>query len=172
MLWRVLDQTGRPDKWIVSFLLDHGVSADLRLSSGSGVLRALQRDHFEAAQVLVEHDADVNAAVADDFDPEVGTTPLMWAAARGQTALVRLLLDHHADPNAERREARKYEPGTPAQLAVARCRSCPDEIGFSWYAPPPAPEVLPWSTALASALANHHLDAATLLLDHGCYAAT
>ena len=164
LLWRLLDHTTRPDSSVVSFLLDHGVSADLRRPAASGVLRALQRYHLEAAQILIERGADVNAGVQDEFAPDVGTTPLMWAAAEGQTALVRLLLEHHADPNAERKAVRK---SNQVKLADAICKPCGCEIGVDRCNRPPAPGVLPWSTALASALVNHHLDAATLLLDHG-----
>jgi ankyrin repeat protein len=77
------------------------------------------------------------------------------------------LLERHADPNAERRSPRKHEAGRLPELATRLCETCLDAVKSSSYVEPPAPEALPWSTALAAALANRHYEIARLLLDHG-----
>jgi ankyrin repeat protein len=62
------------------------------LSGETPLMTAIDNGHLEAARVLLEHGADVNAK-----DTNGGQTALMWAAANKSPALVRLLLDHRAD---------------------------------------------------------------------------
>jgi ankyrin repeat protein len=56
-------------------------------------------DGPEAARLLVEHGADVNAFA----DNELGVHPLNSAAAAGQREVAAILLEHGADPNAPTR---------------------------------------------------------------------
>jgi ankyrin repeat protein len=53
-------------------------------------------DGVEAASVLLEHDADVNAFA----DNDLGVRPLNSAAAAGKSDVAALLLEHGADPSA------------------------------------------------------------------------
>jgi uncharacterized protein len=53
-------------------------------------------DGVEAARVLLEYDAEVNAFA----DNELGVRPLNSAAAAGKTDVAALLLEHGADANA------------------------------------------------------------------------
>lgn len=53
---------------------------------------ACNRGHIQAARVLLNHGADVNAAAS------CGTTPLIDAASNGHNTIVKLLLEHGADP--------------------------------------------------------------------------
>ena len=106
-------------------LLKHGADIEARDDAGSSALELVADDgRVELAQFLLEHGADVNSR---DF---LGCTPLYWASQAGQLAVaqkflshgavvtaqcknnqtplhiakeeevVRLLLEHGADPNA------------------------------------------------------------------------
>ena len=55
----------------------------------------------EIVRALVAHGARVNEAL-----PPGGWTPLMLAAMSDQRDIVRLLLDHHADPNLKNRDGK------------------------------------------------------------------
>src|SRR5262249_59491767 len=57
-------------------------------------------DGPEAARLLLEHGADVNAFA----DNELGVHPINSAAAAGRAAVVAVLLEHGADPNALTRD--------------------------------------------------------------------
>jgi uncharacterized protein len=90
-----------------------GDAARLRelLDADSKLVRAHSDDDFtalhyaaffdgpEAALLLVEHGADVNAFA----DNELGVRPLNSAAAAGQLEVAAVLLEHGADPNAPTR---------------------------------------------------------------------
>jgi ankyrin repeat protein len=56
-------------------------------------------DGPNAAQLLLEHGADVNAYA----DNELGVHPLNSAAAAGKRDIAAILLEHGADPNARTR---------------------------------------------------------------------
>ena len=56
-------------------------------------------DGPEAARLLLEHGADVNAFA----DNELGVRPLNSAAAAGRRDVAAILLEHGADPNAPTR---------------------------------------------------------------------
>ncbi|MBS1856276.1 MAG: ankyrin repeat domain-containing protein [Acidobacteria bacterium] len=74
---------------IVRFLLDHGARLD-----GSEILAATAADDSATIRLLLERGADVNAK-----DP-VGMTPLMNAAANGNTKIAELLIARGAKVNA------------------------------------------------------------------------
>jgi hypothetical protein len=87
--------------------LGNGEVVDALLARWDGYANLMARDgftplqlacyfgHEDVARILVAHDADVNAVAAN----EQRIQPLHAAAAGGGAALVRLLLDHGADPN-------------------------------------------------------------------------
>lgn len=81
---------------VVKLLLDRGGNVNLRRPEdhGTPLLAAVVGQRFEVAQVLLEHNADVNLAAAD------GVTPLHAAAITGQAELAHRLLDRHANASA------------------------------------------------------------------------
>jgi Planctomycete cytochrome C/Ankyrin repeats (3 copies) len=88
--------------------------------SDSFLSQACWNDGFEAAEVLIDRGADVNAR-----DAVAGFTPLHWAAGNEalQSHLVRLLLGSGADPNAsggEAVDALGFVPQTPRSIAEKR----------------------------------------------------
>jgi ankyrin repeat protein len=85
------------DVRMVRLLLDHGADPNQSTYFGNPLSHACWNDGFEAAEVLIDRGANVNArdAVAD-------FTPLHWAAGTEspRPQLVKLLLANGADPNA------------------------------------------------------------------------
>ncbi|KAH9066762.1 ankyrin repeat-containing domain protein, partial [Lactarius vividus] len=86
---------------IVRLLLDHGAATNAETDNGENPLHKAscgkyesQEDGLGVAQLLLEHGADVNAPRADH------STPLHVASRSGNPAIVRLLLDHGANPSA------------------------------------------------------------------------
>jgi len=74
-------------------LLASGADPNIRNEAGATALMWAV-DDLEKTQLLVEHGADVNASSND------GRTPLLIATIRaGSTDVVKLLLDHGADPS-------------------------------------------------------------------------
>jgi ankyrin repeat protein len=81
---------------LIRRLLDAKADPNLSLLSGeTPLMTAIDNSHLDAAAVLLEHGADVNAKEAKG-----GQTALMWAAANKSPGLVRLLLDRGADVRA------------------------------------------------------------------------
>jgi ankyrin repeat protein len=77
-------------------LLAHKADVESPNADGQTALMIVARtSNVDAAQLLISHGAAVNAT-----ERWRGQTPLMWAAAEGQPAMVRLLLKRKADPNA------------------------------------------------------------------------
>jgi len=86
--------TGNPD--IIEALLNAGVDPDERFSDDQNAIMVLARtNNLAAATVLLNKGADVNAV--ESFR---GQTALMWAAGQKQPEMLKLLLEHGADPNA------------------------------------------------------------------------
>jgi ankyrin repeat protein len=97
---------------MVQALLDAGAKIDAR-EKGASLHRTLLQDAvmldcLPSAELLLKGGADVNAR--DEF----GNTSLIWAALAGKwdRKLFELLLDHHADPNAQNNKG-----DTPLQIA-------------------------------------------------------
>jgi ankyrin repeat protein len=76
----------------MAFLLEHGLSPDAGTVTPLG--RALEAGHAETARMLLARGADANAAVGSARQPA-----LVYAARTGDAGLLRLLLDHDADPD-------------------------------------------------------------------------
>ena len=81
------------------WLLDHGADANARGNYHfTPLLYAVHAMQFEAAQVLLEHNANINSQIIH------GDTPLYWVLSRCRSSgkladMVRLLLEYGADPN-------------------------------------------------------------------------
>ncbi len=93
-----------------STALHHAVCGDYRKHWDTGA------PYHEAARVLVEHSANVNAA------KERGVTPLHLAAARNDVQTAKLLLAHGADVNA------KTTDGKATPLTFALEGACHPEV--------------------------------------------
>jgi ankyrin repeat protein len=151
------------DVRMASLLLEHGADPNRSTYFGSPLSHACWGDSFDAAELLLARGANVNArdAVAD-------FTPLHWAAGSelSRPALVKLLLEAGADPNAAGGEpvaAFGLVPQTPRLIAEKRGRTAIVEalIAAGAEEPPPAegivlphrplPEKLEEATVIAAA---------------------
>src|SRR5262245_61174158 len=111
------------DERMVRLLLDHGADPNRSTYFGTPLSQACWHDGFEAAVVLIDRGANVNAR-----DAVAGFTPLHWAAGDESLCphLVKLLLGSGADPNATGGEsvgALGLAPQTPLMIAERRGRT-------------------------------------------------
>jgi ankyrin repeat protein len=161
---------------ILEALLAAGADPDFANPEGETPLMAVARTgKTDAAEVLLDAGADVNATEAWG-----GQSALMWAAARGNADMIRLLAAHGAELDARgvvRQWARKVikEPrpkdmargGFTALLYAARegCVDCARALIEAGADPDLAdPERV---TPLNMALLNLHYDLAAWLIDAG-----
>jgi hypothetical protein len=155
------------DTATIKRLLASGVDPSTSGPEGSALHLAILKGHPDAAALLIEAGANVNsedydsplrtAATTSDLataqlliaagadvnraDPE-GRTPLMWAANRASEPIVKLLLEHGADPNAKD-HVEHNEGGTPLSYTQNRDRNIRDLlIAYGAKAPPPKPSAL------------------------------
>jgi ankyrin repeat protein len=111
------------DVCMIRLLLDRGADPNRSTYFGSPLSQACWSDGFEAAELLLARGANVHAR-----DTIANFTPLHWAAGAEspRPRLVRLLLDHGADPNAAGGEpvgALGLVPQTPLLIAERRGRT-------------------------------------------------
>jgi ankyrin repeat protein len=105
---------------IMRMLIDAGADVNTSNGLGTALAQAAWADKTEAARLLIENGARCDIAGLRD-----GYLPLHWAASteREDASLVRLLLEHGADPNAgggEEIDAFMGTPQTPLMLARRR----------------------------------------------------
>jgi cytochrome c len=106
------DAAKKGDVAAISAALDAG--ADVNESDGlaAPLHYAVNRQHLDAAKLLIERGANVNAV------SKLGGAPLMAAVTKGRVEFITLLLAHNADPNAT--------AGKQAPLHVAIKKGCLD----------------------------------------------
>jgi uncharacterized protein len=135
--------TGNPET--LKLLLDSGAdpnSNEIRRGQ-TALMWALDQKHLEAARILIEHGADVNAQSKNGF------TPLLFAAKHGDLATVRMLLHSGARVN----------DGTPLKNRPVGRRAAP-------AADDGDPDVPDGVTPLLMATVSGHEDVALLLLEN------
>jgi len=123
---------------LVSFFLELGADANTAAAGFSALHAAVMRRDEKMASVLLDHGADANAALRTwtptrrsskdfNFAPElVGATPYWLAARFNEPGMMRLLVDHGADPRIVHRAdyhteegARHRQEATNAVMAAA-----------------------------------------------------
>jgi cytochrome c len=87
------DAAKKGDIAAIAAALDAGANVDEPDGYATPLYYAVTRRHLEAARLLVERGADVNAG------SKLGDPPVMAAVAKGNLDLVALLLAKGADPN-------------------------------------------------------------------------
>ena len=94
------------------FLLDHGADVNQHGAGRTPLHSAVQRQMPELVKSLLEHGADPNARLEKSMPllsryivqqagvdtSVIGATPFWLAAEYGDTSMMRILVDHHADP--------------------------------------------------------------------------
>lgn len=90
---------------VINILSDH--VRDLPQTS-SNIWKASATGDLEALKIAIDEKVDVNA-----MDPQLGITPLSWAALNGKTAAAELLIENGADVNGVNRDG-----GTPLHGSV------------------------------------------------------
>src|SRR5690606_41221627 len=129
----------RGDPELIGLRLGAGADVESRNDEGEPARRGVARTgNVEAARLLLRRGADVNAR-----ESWGGQTALMWAAAQGQPAMIRLLVkagakvdersavrDWQRRVTAEGRPKDMYRGGLTPLLFAARegCMACPDAL--------------------------------------------
>ena len=161
---------------VVEQLLKAGVSPDATGPLGETALHTCAHaGNVEAARALLARGAKVDAG-----DSWRGQTPLMWAAAQGHAAMVRVLVEAGADVHtrstvvtwerqrtAEPRE-KWLPPGGFTALLLAARAGCVDCVNVLAKSGADINEIDPENhTALVLALMNGEFDVAGALIDAG-----
>ncbi len=93
--------------WISGWASRPSSSDELSRSSGT-IFEAIREGDLNAVHETLDDDPDVN-----QIDPEIGVTPLSWAALVGDLEVAKLLIEGGADVNGRSRDG-----GTPLQAAA------------------------------------------------------
>lgn len=164
------------DHGIMQALLAAGGDIESPNSEGQTLLMAVARTgNTDTARLLLAQGAEVNA-----IEHWGGQSALMWAAAQGQPAMVRLLLQHGALPDARSKDQdwprwvtsepriKFLDPGGYTPLLYAAREGCRDCVAalLDAGADIDLPDL--WGqTPLLMALLNLHYDTAALLIERG-----
>ena len=107
------DAAKKGDIAAIAAALDAGANANKSDGLATPLVYAVNRQHLDAAKLLLERGADVNVA------SKIGGSPLMAAVAKNRLEFIALLLAHGANPNPT---AGKQ---TPLHVAVKHgCLAC------------------------------------------------
>jgi cytochrome c len=87
------DAAKKGDMAAITAALDAGANINDPDAFATPLYYAVSRQHLDAAKLLIDRGADVNAG------SKVGGPPLKAAVAKGKIELITLLLAHGADPN-------------------------------------------------------------------------
>jgi len=161
---------------VVEQLLKAGVSPNATGPLGETALHTCAHTgNVDAAKALLARGASVNSG-----DNWRGQTPLMWAAAQGHAAMVRVLVEAGADVNVrstvvtwERQRTAEprdkwLPPGGFTALLLAARAGCADCVKVLTTSGANVNEIDPENhTALVLALMNGELDVAGALIDAG-----
>src|SRR5437870_5038671 len=129
----------------IKLLLNRGADPNAKETrrGQTALMWALDQKHLDAARVLIEHSAGVNAHSKNGF------TPLLFAAKQGDLETIRMLLKAGA----------KVNDGTPLKNRPAGRRAVASDDGD--------PDVPDGMTPLLMATVSGHEDVALLLLENG-----
>ena len=106
---------------VVNTLLEHGVDANRLVKGYPPLMVACQLGHAEAAKALADHGANVNWT-----DPLTGHSIIYQSALSGQTAAIKVLLEHGADVDAA---IARMERFFTQNAAIANCSNCAEVNG-------------------------------------------
>ncbi|KAJ7462943.1 ankyrin repeat-containing domain protein, partial [Mycena latifolia] len=142
-------------------LIRHGADVNTGGKYGTPMHRAAHHNDYSTAQLLIQHNADVNALGRTDH------TALSTAASYGHLEIIRLLLGNKADANAQGGNAlfaaAKYK--WSHRLLITRGA---DVNATDLEKTPTSLENTPKGvTALYAAAAGGHDEITSLLIDHG-----
>jgi ankyrin repeat protein len=125
---------------LVAFLLEHGADPNAATAGFTALHEAVMRRDEKLAATLLAHGADANARLRTwtpmrrssrdwNFAPElVGATPYWLAARFAQPNLMRLLVDHGADPLFVHEAS--YHAGDPAEARGDRATALMAAVGI------------------------------------------
>jgi uncharacterized protein len=125
---------------VVAFLLDRGADPNAARAGFTALHEAIMRRDEKMAAALLAHGADANARLGTwtpmrrssrdwNFAPElVGATPFWLAARVAQPNLMRLLVDHGADPLFVHHAS--YHAGDPAEPRSDRATALMAAVGI------------------------------------------
>ncbi|RRH94774.1 hypothetical protein EH240_26145 [Mesorhizobium tamadayense] len=106
------DAAKKGDTVAITAALDAGANVNDPDGYATPLYYAVSRQHLDAAKLLIERGADVNAG------SKIGGAPLMAAVAKNKLEFITLLLAHGADPNSTQ--------GDQAAIHVAVKHGCLD----------------------------------------------
>ncbi|MDB6059839.1 MAG: tankyrase-2 isoform [Verrucomicrobiales bacterium] len=87
---------------VVKVLVDHGADVNAKSDGGfTPLLNASEHGQLDVASFLLEHGANIDDAVSNNWTQAEfrGFRPINFAISRNDVKLLKLLLEHHANPN-------------------------------------------------------------------------